>query len=120
MAVSDQMKGMCWRVYDKYISVDQVDRNAKEQSSLDRESRRIQLYFYRNCCESVKVRRHCKHLGLRVVEKDIERVNLYRNELLKGGGAMKVPCLRVEGRKGTKWYYRQDEIEQYLDKRFSQ
>lgn len=117
--VTDQLKGLFWGLYDKYFDVPAVARTNEEQSSLDRESRRIQLYFYRNCCDSVKIKRHCKYLGLRVVEKDVERVNSYRNELLKGGGAIKVPCLRVEGRKGTKWYYHQEDIQKYLDKRFS-
>lgn len=120
MDINNRLKGIVWSLFDRYVSVTPLKRTKEEQSSLDRESRRIQLYFHSNCCQSVSVRRYCRYIGLRVVEKDVERVNAYRNELLKGSRSdVRLPCLRVECRKGIKWFYTEDEIKHYLEKRFS-
>lgn len=106
---------------DRWIRVKPVTRSSDEQCSLDRESRRIQLYFCKTCPVSIRIKRHCEHLGLRVVEKDVQRVNAYRNELINGGGEIRVPCLRVESRKGDapRWMYESEQILEYLNRRFS-
>ncbi|OUS35969.1 hypothetical protein A9R00_11790, partial [Oleispira antarctica] len=70
---------------------------------------------------SIKIKRRCEQLGLRVVEKDVKRVNAYRNELIHGGGQVRVPCLRIEGRNGqeTCWLYEGSNILKYLNRRFA-
>lgn len=105
---------------DSWFKVKPVDRSAEEQCSLDRESRRIHLYFCKTCPTSIKVKRRCERLGLRVVEKDVQRVDAYRNELIHGGGEVRVPCLRVEGRQNqeARWLYDAGNILKYLDRRF--
>jgi glutathione S-transferase len=55
------------------------------------------------------------------VQKDVQRVNAYRNELIHGGGEVRVPCLRIEGRKGkaARWLYDGRSILEYIERRFS-
>jgi len=121
MAFIRRLKGLCLMWADRWVSVKPVKRSAEEQSSLDRESRRIQLYFCKTCPKSIRIKRYCQFLGLRVVEKDVMRVNSYRKELIHGGGEVRVPCLRIEGNKGkeTRWMYDGDQIFDYLNRRFA-
>jgi hypothetical protein len=119
MSVTHRMQGICLMFADHWFKVKPVERTAEEQSSLDRESRRIQLYFCKTCPTSIKIKRRCMRLGLRIVEKDVNRVNAYRNELIHGG-EFRVPCLRIEGRNGqeTRWLYSGSTIMDYLNCRF--
>lgn len=121
MSVKYRLQGFCIMFADHWFKVKPVSRSIEEQCSLDRESRRIQLYFCKTCPISIKIKRRCKQLGLRIVEKDIERVNAYRNELIHAGDAVRVPCLRIEGRQGqeTRWLSSNDQIMQYLERRFA-
>jgi glutaredoxin len=121
MSVMHRMQGFCLMFADHWFKVKPVERSCEEQSSLDRESRRIQLYFCKTCPTSIKIKRRCEQLGLRVVEKDVQRVNAYRNELIHVGGEVRVPCLRIEGRQGqdTRWLYDGRSILEYLERRFS-
>lgn len=118
MNLTRQLKGKAFNLVDRLVPVRPVGRTADEQSQLDRESRRMHLYFSRSCPASISVRRQCQRLGLRVVEKDVVRVNAYRSELLNGGGAPKVPCLRVEDEQGGKWLYSPETILEYLKNRY--
>lgn len=119
MTVSQHLKGLAFDWADRIIPVKPVTRTPKEQNSIDRESRRMQLYFSRHCPSAVSVRRHCLKLGLRIVEKDVDRVDCFRNELINGGGASLIPCMRVEGKEKTHWLYGEEAILEYVNSRFS-
>lgn len=121
MSVKHRVQGICFMFADHWFKVKPVVRSSEEQCSLDRESRRIQLYFCNTCPTSIKIKRRCEQLGLRIVEKDVKRVNAYRNELIHGGGEVRVPCLRIEGRQDqeTRWLYDGKNIMQYLERRFA-
>lgn len=114
------MQSLCFMLADQCFKVRPLRRSDDEQVLLDRESRRIHLYFCKTCPSSIKIKRRCQKLGLRVVEKDVGRVNAYRNELIHGGGEVRVPCLRVEGHKNqdSRWLYSSVKIMQYLERRF--
>jgi len=112
------LKAQALNMVDRLVPVKPVSRPREQQNQLDRESRRMHLYFCRTCPSSISVRRQCEKLGLRVVEKDVMRVNAYRNELINGGGAPKVPCLRVDSDQGEQWLYSSAAILEYLRKRF--
>ncbi len=105
---------------DNWFKVKPLERSSEEQAILDRESRRLQLYFCKTCPTSIKIKRRCERLGLKVVEKDVQRVNAYCNELIHGGGEVRVPCLRVEARRGneSRWLYNGNTILDYLERRF--
>ncbi|WP_051219402.1 glutaredoxin family protein [Oceanobacter kriegii] len=118
MNLARQLKGMAFDWADRVVPVKPVVRAPHVQSTLDRESRRMHLYFSRHCPASIQVRRHCQKLGLRVVEKDVERVDAYRNELICGGGAPRVPCLRIDGQADSEWLYSPQAIVDFLNQRF--
>jgi len=119
MNLTRQLKGKTLDLVDRFVPVKPIVRSADEQCVLDRESRRMHLYFCRSCPSSIAVKRFCERLGLRVVEKDVDRVNAYRNELLNGGGEPRVPCLRIDGNECNDWLYNPDTILKYLQQRFS-
>ncbi len=118
MSLTRQLKGKALDLVDRIVPVRPLERSQDEQMQLDRESRRMHLYFTRNCPSSISVRRQCQRLGLKVVEKDVLRVNAYRNELVNGGGVPRVPCLRIEDEKGGRWLYSPDTILEYLKNRY--
>lgn len=118
MNVSRHLKGLAYEWVDRVVPVKPVVRSELEQQQIDHEARRMQLYYCPQCPDSITVKRRCQKLGLRVVEKDVERVNAYRNELVNGGGAPRVPCLRIDDGDQSSWLYSLDSILGYLEKRF--
>ena len=55
-------------------------------------------------------------LGIQLNKRDAQHDSQAREELLAGGGEVKVPCLRIEGEKGEKqWMYESDAIVSYLE-----
>lgn len=118
MEFSRHVKGLMADLLDRMVPVKPLDRSRDEQNRLDRASRRMHLYYCRSCPSSIVIKRHCEKLGLRVVEKDVQRVNAYRKELVHGGGAPRVPCLHIDDDKQDSWLYSRDAILEYLDNRF--
>ncbi len=96
----------------------QCERTAQEQKKADRLASSISLYDLDFCSRSVKVRRHLKYLNIPVTIKSLNRCNAYQKELLHGGGRAQVPCLRIEGKDGTRWIYDIAEIMAYLNRKF--
>lgn len=118
MTLTRQLKGKALNFFDRVLPVKPVERSLSEQLQLNRESRRMQLYFCRTCPSSIAVKRYCEKIGLRVVEKDVVRVSAYRNELVCGGGEPKVPCLKIDDDQGGRWLYSPEAIMAYLNQRF--
>ena len=111
------VKAQMLNVVDRTVPVKPIQRSHEEQVLLNRESRRMHLYISHNCPASIEIKRHCQRIGLNVVEKDVGRVNCYRNELIKGGGHSMVPCLMVDENAGRNWVYSPESIYSYLDNR---
>ena len=60
-----------------------------------------------------------KRQGLNIEVRDVKRNDTAREELLAGGGNLKVPCLRIgEGERGFQWMYESRNIIGYLESRF--
>ena len=60
-----------------------------------------------------------KRGGLNIQTRDVKRCRTSRDELLAGGGDLKVPCLRVDGGEGdVQWMYESKDIIGYLEGRF--
>lgn len=118
MVFSRRLKGITLELVDRCWPVRPQMRTQDERAQLDRESRRMHLYYTRGCPASISVKRHCEKLGLRVVIKDVQHLSSYRNELIFGGGQPKVPCLRVDDDQGSQWLYSPETIRAYLDSRF--
>ncbi len=96
-----------------------IKRDPKLQAHIDRQTTLLTLYQYRACPFCVKVRRAMKRQSLSIETRDVKRSDSAREELLVGGGNLKVPCLRVDDGQGdVKWVYESGEIIGYLEGRF--
>ena len=96
-----------------------IKRGADTQATVDEQTGKLILYQYKACPFCVKVRRVMKRLSLNIETRDVKRCNTAREQLLAGGGDLKVPCLRIEDADGSiKWMYESPEIINYLENTF--
>ena len=96
-----------------------ITRDPAQQALIDGQTASLTLYQYRACPFCVKVRRAMKRQGLKIETRDVKRNAAAREELLAGGGDLKVPCLRIgEGERGVQWMYESKDIIGYLEGRF--
>ena len=97
-----------------------VKRSADAQAAIDEQSAKLTLYHYKACPFCVKVRRVMKRQSLNIVTRDVKRSETAKEQLLSGGGNLKVPCLRIEEEQGgVEWMYESSDIIDYLNNRFS-
>lgn len=96
-----------------------VKRSAAEQAQIDAETKSLTLYHYQACPFCVKVRRAFKRHSLNIETRDAKRSEQFKQELVQGGGALKVPCLRIEENGSTKWMYESSDIISFLESRFA-
>ena len=60
-----------------------------------------------------------KRNSLAIRTCDVNRSDTSREELLSGGGRLKVPCLKIEEEDGSvRWMYESSDIIDYLSSRF--
>jgi glutaredoxin len=96
-----------------------IRRDPELQAAINQKTARLTLYQYRACPFCVKVRREMKRQSLTIETRDAKRSDSAREELLAGGGDLKVPCLRVEDGLGqVEWIYESKDIIGYLEGRF--
>ena len=88
----------------------------EKQQKLDKQCASLALYEFKACPFCVKVRWEMCRLGLKIPLYDAKRKGLHRQVLLKEGGKVQVPCLRIETKKGTQWLYESKAIISYLTK----
>ena len=103
-----------------------MTRSVEHQNQVDRETASLVIYQFEACPFCVKVRRVIKKLNLKIALRDASKVPAYGEELVKGGGTLQVPCLRIpegqneEGSNGKfRWMYESSDIIAYLESRFS-
>lgn len=95
-----------------------VKRETHIQAAIDKQTSGLILYQYKACPFCVKVRRVMKRKGLNIETRDVKRSVSAKDELLSGGGDLKVPCLRVnEGPDEVIWVYESGKIIDYLEGR---
>ena len=88
-----------------------VKRDPASQAGVDEQTASLKLYQYEACPFCVKVRRTIKRQSLSIETRDVKRSDTAREELLAGGGDLKVPCLRVnDGERGFQWIYESRDI----------
>lgn len=90
-------------------------RSAEDQQKLDEKTQSLTLYQFEACPFCVKVRRSIKRNSLNIQLKDAKNNPDNRQQLLEGGGAVKVPCLRIEKQGEVTWMYESNDIIQYLE-----
>ena len=95
-------------------------RAAEAQQQVDANTRNLVLYHFRMCPFSVKVKRAVRRLSLNIESRDALREETSREELLQGGGKIKVPCLRITDEQGNAtWMYESSDIIAYLQERYA-
>ena len=119
MALIRWVLGRIILLVDFLFSPKGVKREAQIQSEYDRETAKLSLYQYAACPFCVKVRWSMQRNSLNVETKDAKRNPEYAEELVTGGGHLKVPCLKIEQEDGSaNWMYESSEIISYLEQRF--
>lgn len=113
--------GLLILAYEKVMSPKGLQRSFSDQSIVNNETRKLTLYQYKACPFCVKVRMSMKRLSLNVRKRDAKRSEMAKEELLAGGGTLKVPCLKIIENDGSEtWMYESSEIINYLESRFSE
>lgn len=96
-----------------------IERTEEAQNAVDLSVKKLSLYQFYACPFCMKVRRHIHKLNLPIELRDAQNNTAYRQELESQGGAIKVPCLRIEEESGVKWMYESNDIIQYLDEQYA-
>jgi len=93
-------------------------RPVRVQQEFDKSAKGLSLYQFYACPFCVKTRRAIHRLNIRVSFVDAQNDQQSRDDLLTGGGAIKVPCLRIEENNNITWMYESNEIISYLNDRY--
>ncbi len=97
-----------------------IKRSEHVQTMVDQQTQQLALYQFNACPFCVKVRRAIKRLSLNIALCDAKNNDTCRQELLEGGGKVKVPCLRITNDDGSvQWMYESSDINSYLEQRFN-
>ena len=100
---------------DKLTTPKGVARPAETQQQLDQITGQLALYQFKTCPFCMKVRREIKRQSLKIELRDAQYDPQHREQLLQGGGQVKVPCLRIPQADGkSTWLYESDEVIGYL------
>ena len=95
-------------------------RSPAQQQQVDQECGSLVLFQYRTCPFCIKVRQEMRRLSLSVEKLDAQQEGQNRDELVRGGGKAKVPCLRLTDASGSQqWIYESGKIIEYLRSRFA-
>lgn len=100
---------------DWITSPKSIPRTDEEQAQLNQLTRNLALYQFKTCPFCIKVRREIKRQSLNIELRDAQHNPEHREQLLSGGGRIKVPCLNIKDQNGhQQWLYESDEVIQYL------
>ncbi|WMD21798.1 glutathione S-transferase N-terminal domain-containing protein [Achromobacter seleniivolatilans] len=94
-------------------------RSAQGQAAVNKEAAALSLYQFHACPFCVKTRRAIHRLNVPVTLRDAKGDQQARDQLLAGGGKVKVPCLRIDEADGTRWLYESNDIIAFLEQRFA-
>jgi glutaredoxin len=95
-------------------------REASAQTVVDLQCQNLALYQFQTCPFCIKVRQEMRRLSLPIEHRDAQRDTAHRTALLHGGGAIKVPCLKISDAGGkSQWLYDSAAIIAYLRARFA-
>ncbi|GAM71407.1 glutaredoxin [Vibrio ishigakensis] len=96
-----------------------VKRSQDAQLQADSKANDLTLYQFEACPFCVKVRREMKRQSVKIALKDAKKDETAREELLSGGGRVKVPCLKINKDGQETWMYESSDIVAYLQKEFA-
>lgn len=90
------------------------------QAEVDRDTQNVVLYQYKTCPFCIKVRQEMRRLSLNIERRDAQPAGQHRDDLVRGGGKAKVPCLKITDQTGnSQWLYESGAIIDYLRGRFA-
>ena len=93
-----------------------IERPESEQQQVDAYTRNLTLYQFLTCPFCIRVRRVIKRQSLNIETLDAQKNPVNRQQLLEGGGKIKVPCLKIVDTQGeTTWLYESAEIIRHLE-----
>lgn len=96
-----------------------LKRTPDAQKQVEQATQGLSLYQFYACPFCVKTRRAIHRLNLPIDVRDAKPGSQHREELQHGGGAVKVPCLRIEEEGKVRWMYESGDIISYLEQRFA-
>jgi glutaredoxin len=96
-----------------------LQRTPEAQAVVNQAAASLSLYQFRACPFCVRTRRSIRQLNLPIQLFDAMNDEVARQTLLAEGGAIKVPCLRIEENGSTTWMYDSKVIIAYLQQRFA-
>ena len=94
-------------------------RTEMAQKQVDEQAKNLALYQFFACPFCIRIRRNIHRLNLPIEIRDAQNNPEHREALLKQGGKIQVPCLRIEENGKTRWLYESTDILLYLEKQFS-
>ena len=95
-------------------------RHPAVQNQVDEQCQNIVLYQFKTCPFCIKVRQEIVRLSLKIERFDARQDGVNRDELLRGAGRVKVPCLKITDQAGnSEWMHDSSEIIAYLRGRFA-
>jgi glutaredoxin len=104
---------------DRLTAPRPIQRSPAEQEQVDEQTRNLVMYQFLACPFCIKTRRAIRRLALNIDTRDALRHATSRQQLLEGGGQIKVPCLRITDAEGRhEWMYESSDIIRYLQNRF--
>ncbi|MCK5696925.1 MAG: glutathione S-transferase N-terminal domain-containing protein [Gammaproteobacteria bacterium] len=107
-------------LWDTLTTPKGIQRSEQEQHEMDQKTKNLALYQFKSCPFCIKVRRQIKRQSLTIELLDAQHNQQHRDELLNGGGELKVPCLRIaNATSDVTWLYESNEIIKYLKENFS-
>ncbi len=94
-------------------------RTPEAQAQVAQATSGMALYQFHACPFCVRTRRTMHRLNLPIALRDAKNNEQHRQALLTEGGAIKVPCLRIDENGKTTWMYESKLIMKYLEDRFA-
>ena len=95
-----------------------LKRSQDQQLQVASSVKNMALYQFYACPFCIKVRRHVHVLNLPMPLRDAQHNAQDRKDLAEQGGALQVPCLRIEEDGQVRWLYESKAIIAYLHQRF--
>ena len=96
-----------------------LQRSLTDQQRVDEQTRNLVMYQFLSCPFCIRTRRAIRALSLDIETRDALGHAPSRQELLRGGGQVRVPCLRITDSRGNvEWMYESADIIRYLQNTF--
>ena len=106
-------------IADKLTTPRGIKRPDDQQAQIDQDTQKLGLYQFSTCPFCIKTRRAIKRLSLNIETYDTQHNSINREQLLNGGGQIKVPCLKITDDQGNDtWMYESNTIIQYLQDQY--